>query len=150
VVARHEHYWDAGVLEVRQLHSPEQTGVVVTPIAIENVACQDYEIDFMIDGVLDQVLGRPACCSADFIDRRTVVSDQASERAIDVQIGGMKDLRHPNPSPRHAGSPEHSATVSNSPVVSVRGLVDAAITQSFSSAGTSCRASDQGGHRSSM
>lgn len=59
VVPRHHHHGDPRVVEPAQLADPEQPRVEVPPVAVEDVAGQDHQVDLTLDGGTDEVLHSP-------------------------------------------------------------------------------------------
>ena len=91
VVALDEKDLDVGTAQAHHLGAEEQTRVEVGPVAVVQVACQQHEVHTLGQGQVDQVFQSPAGGVAQALYRRTGIAAQATQRAVDVQVGGVKE-----------------------------------------------------------
>ncbi len=83
------------VAQAAELAHKVKPGIVVTPIAVVEVARDQYKIDGFVDGKVDQPREGASSCSANPLDGRVLVPFQPLERAIQVNIGRVdKRNRH--------------------------------------------------------
>jgi hypothetical protein len=64
--------------------------LVVAPISVVQIAGDDDEGDFVFDRLGDEVVKGCASCRANPIGRKSLLSGQPLERAIQVNVSGMK------------------------------------------------------------
>ncbi|OIQ72642.1 hypothetical protein GALL_457310 [mine drainage metagenome] len=91
MIAAHDEDTDIGITETAQLVSEKEARVEVLKLAIEDVAGDDEKIYVTINGKVYNVLERAACCFAHFLGRSPLVLLEASQRAVEVQVGAVKE-----------------------------------------------------------
>jgi hypothetical protein len=91
VVPLHDEDADAGAFEAGQAQVEKDPGVVVAPVAVEDVAGQDHEGRLLVDGELHQALERAAAGDPDRRRGGAVVALEPTQRAVEVQIGRVDE-----------------------------------------------------------
>jgi hypothetical protein len=81
-------------VEADYLSPEEETGAVILPIAVKEIAGDDDKIDLLGNGKVHQVCECPAGGSAQGFHRRALMEFQALEGAIQVRIGGVDKAEH--------------------------------------------------------
>lgn len=61
---------DAAIIEPRHLMREEQSGVVVWPVAVVEVARNEYQVDLFPKGEIDHRLERAPSGASNLLDRR--------------------------------------------------------------------------------
>lgn len=63
----------------------------ILPIAVEQVSCEQKKISFFANTKIDEIAHRRSRGLARELDRRTFVTLEPTQRAVDVKIGGMNE-----------------------------------------------------------
>ncbi len=81
---------DAGPLQTPHARGKVETGVVVLPVAIVEIAGNEEQLDFFLQGELDEIVEGPSGGPAQFFDGATLMAFQASQGTVEVDIGGVE------------------------------------------------------------
>ena len=68
--------------------------MVVFPVAVEQIACNQDEMHGFRDSQVDKIFERPPGGLADFLHRSTLVGFQAMKGTVQMDIGGMDEFEH--------------------------------------------------------
>ncbi len=91
VVAADAEHADAGAGEARGFLREELAGAPVLPLAVEQVAGDQHERHLFAQREIDQVGVGGARGGADAVGGRVGVRLQPTQRAVDVQVGGVDE-----------------------------------------------------------
>jgi hypothetical protein len=94
VIAADPHDAHARLAQPHHALAEEEPGRVVAPAAVEEVARQEQELRALGEAELDQTIERTARGTAQLGHGRTLVALEPDERAVEVQIGRVNELRH--------------------------------------------------------
>ena len=94
VVAANDDHRDPASRQSRHARAEVEPGLVVAPVAVVDVAGQHNERDVLSQRQIHHVVEGDPGGATDLIDRGTLVTLEAAERAVEVQIGGVKELEH--------------------------------------------------------
>ena len=94
MVSRNCDYGNSCLAESDHLRHEKEARPMVLPVTIVEVAGNQDEGHRLVDGNLDKIFQGPAAGLADFVDGCAFVAFQASQRAVEVDIGGVKKLEH--------------------------------------------------------
>ena len=73
------------------LGGEEQAGAEVRPVAVVNVARDQQEIDFFLDGEIDEAAEGAARGATDQLGGGRWIGLQPSQRAVEVKVGGVQE-----------------------------------------------------------
>jgi len=87
------HHEDADTRSVQSHHllAEEKASVEILPVAVVDIAGEEDEGDFLLEGFVDQPLEGTAGCGAEARDRRAFIAVKAAQRAVDVEVGGVEE-----------------------------------------------------------
>ena len=85
---------DAGLAEADHLRHEVEARPMVLPVSVVEVAGNQDEGHRLVDGQLHEVFQGPAAGLADLVDRGAFVALQPSQRAVQVDVGGVKEFEH--------------------------------------------------------
>ena len=63
----------------------------IPPVAVEQIARDDEEIDQFVAGELDQIVECGPCRMAHLLGRKPLVASKPRQRAVEVDVGGMEE-----------------------------------------------------------
>ena len=84
---------DPGGIEPAHLRREIEAGRIVAPLPVIEIAGDDHEVDPLGNGLVDQPLEGLACRAANTLRRRVLLSRQAAQRAVQVDIGGVQETK---------------------------------------------------------
>jgi hypothetical protein len=94
VVTGYDKNGNAGGFQTVDLGDEIEAGMVVFPVAVEQVSRNQDEIHGFRDSQVDEIFERPSGGLTDFRHRRTFVSFQAVKGTVQMDIGGMDEFKH--------------------------------------------------------
>src|ERR1035437_6315233 len=97
MVSSHHDHRDPRVVEPAQLADPEQSSVEIPPVAVKDIPGHDHQVDFLLDGGIDEILYGPPSGAPNLRNRRALVGGQPAEGAVDMKIGGVEELHDDAP-----------------------------------------------------
>src|SRR5262249_18789863 len=83
---------DARLTQPRHLRREEQSGVVVLPVAVVEVAGEQEEGGLLVAAEVDEVCERAPAGAADRGDGRPLVLLEAAHRAVEGYVGGLDEV----------------------------------------------------------
>lgn len=89
VIAMEQEDGDLGVRQPAHLLHEEESGLVVTPIAVIEVAGDDHEVDFVLGRLTDEVLERGARRGANSFGCRALLSGESLQRAVEMDVASV-------------------------------------------------------------
>ena len=84
VVAGHDEHGDIVLFQAPHLADEIQTGIVVFPVPVKQVTGNEYKVDGLFQGQVDQVFKSTPRCLPDFIDGRPLVFFEAMKGAVQI------------------------------------------------------------------
>ncbi len=93
VIAVKQEDGDLGLRQPAHLLHEEESGLVVAPIAVVEVAGDDDEIDLVLDRLTDEVLERGARGGANPFGCRALLPGQPLQGAVEMDVAGMDEAK---------------------------------------------------------
>jgi hypothetical protein len=92
VIARHDENRNVRLRQPGDLPREKEAGVVILPVAVVDIAGDHHERHLLRDGQVDDAFQRATRGRTEPLHRRTLVSLQPVQRAIEMDVGDVQEL----------------------------------------------------------
>ena len=84
---------DPGLRETAHLRNEEKAGLIVPPVAVIEVTCNDDEYDLFFDRLADEIVERDTRRGANAFGSGTLLPGKSLERTIEMNVAGVNEAK---------------------------------------------------------